>query len=457
MNETEDSPASALIAELAADGAFVEAGGFRLDLAKARDKLGAYRLSDPDRYVLLLVEAANLFAGCRSIAFEISRGRTRVTLAGLQLDADELRYCFDALFVDLRELEPAAAQRMRARKQLAAALNSALDGAEGRSTVTAHGSSSARLCFAPGGEPELEEVSSAASEARVVIDIAYPRGIRQQDEGQLRLLFRDARFGERPVYVNGGLLAQGPSGVEVVDAVEIVDAQGRAGGFVGWCPHHLQVRHGVLIYAANGVAIESCSVEGLPRGQLAVVDARALGRDLSGTKLVRGPAFQGLARAALVASASILSAAPGFVHHDSRALTRGARLAAASGGLFALSMLAGPIGPALGLAASGATWMSVSLLNSTRRRHVQDYGRLVVGVVESVVSTRIPITRADGSRDCIVRAKVRVDRGEAEPLDSEIVSSDELRLGMRVYLRVHPKYPEHAVPARPLRGRAYQD
>ena len=456
MSETDDSTAGALIAELAGDGAFVEAGGFRIDLAKARDKLAAYRLSDPSRYVLLLVEAATLFAECRTIYFEISPRRTRVTLAGVSLDAKELHYCFDALFVDLRELEPVAAQRVRARKQLAAALNSALDGAQGRSTVTAHGQQSARLSFVPKGEPSFEEVSSAASEPRVVLDIAY-RGDRGQQEGQLRLLFRDARFGERAVYVNGGLLAQGPSGAEVVDPVEIKDLEGRVGGFVGWCPHHLRVPKGVLIYAANGVAIESCSVEGLPRGQLAVVDARALGRDLSGTRLIRSPAFEGLAKAALVASAYLDTPSPRFVHQDSRALMRGARLAAASGGLLAFSLLAGPLGPMLGLVASGATWMGASLLNSTRTRHIQSYGRLVVGVVEALVSTRIPVTRNDGSRDCIVRAAVRVDRGEAEPLRSEIVSSDELRLGMRLYLRVHPKYPEHAVPARPLPARRYVD
>jgi hypothetical protein len=110
-----------LIARLEADAEFVDAGAFTLEIGKAREKLAEYQLADPQRFVLMLVEAAHLLPGCTGISFEISDEITRADFEGVGLGADELRAMFDSLFVDVTDLDPHAAQRVRGHQRLALA------------------------------------------------------------------------------------------------------------------------------------------------------------------------------------------------------------------------------------------------------------------------------------------------------------------------------------------------
>jgi hypothetical protein len=112
------SKADELIAGLATDAQFDSDGSFSLDREKAREKMRQFQLSDPHRYVLLLVEAAVL-RGATTIVFDI--------------DADDMQMRFDAAlsWADLDELYGAlfinrTSDEIRARRELALACNAVM-------------------------------------------------------------------------------------------------------------------------------------------------------------------------------------------------------------------------------------------------------------------------------------------------------------------------------------------
>jgi hypothetical protein len=112
------SKADELIAGLVTDAQFDSDGAFSLDRDKAREKMRQFQLSDPHRYVLLLVEAAAL-RGATTIVFDI--------------DADDMQMRFDAAlsWADLDELYGAlfinrSTDAVRARRELALACNAVM-------------------------------------------------------------------------------------------------------------------------------------------------------------------------------------------------------------------------------------------------------------------------------------------------------------------------------------------
>ncbi len=82
-------------------GHFVEAGGFSLDEARAREKLAKYQLADPRRYVLEFVKAAHLL-GATGIDFKVSTSQVDIF--------------FDAPLPEAFDLETLASAAFRHRK-----------------------------------------------------------------------------------------------------------------------------------------------------------------------------------------------------------------------------------------------------------------------------------------------------------------------------------------------------
>ncbi|NVB41962.1 hypothetical protein G6O69_29310 [Pseudenhygromyxa sp. WMMC2535] len=127
MNETpkvqhETDATSALIDDLAGGGEFVDEGRFRLDLARAREKLHDYRLSEPEIYTCLLVEVAVL-VGAERIDFALERGKLEARFSGAGFDATELEHLSEALFIDLAaDADEAEQRRWRALQMLSIAI-----------------------------------------------------------------------------------------------------------------------------------------------------------------------------------------------------------------------------------------------------------------------------------------------------------------------------------------------
>src|SRR5690606_27977612 len=149
-------------------------------LAQAHEKLAAYRLPDPDAFLLLLIEVAHLLPECVKIRFGLGRVATHITLVGVALSTAELRTVFDALFLDLDGLDPAVVRRGLARRQLASALNTALGLRECvyvELCSTIAGKHQARLRFRPGAEPELDERPSDASDSSLTFSLRERRSL----------------------------------------------------------------------------------------------------------------------------------------------------------------------------------------------------------------------------------------------------------------------------------------
>jgi hypothetical protein len=294
MAEPDSTPAGdvaiALVAQLEAEADFVDAGSFTLDPRKAREKLAAYQLAEPERFVLLLVEAAHLLPNCTGVAFTIDSNTTKVIFHGVELHRDELHGCFDAMFIDVTGLDPEQAREVRGRQRLALALNTALGVSDGHVELTSMsaGQGSVHAVFDREGRVQTREQPDTSLTSALIVDV-HPKVVldRQQD-----LLRRNARYATIPVHVNVTRVDVGPS-ADLLTPVEIRDAAGQVVGRLGWCAAQARRGSGVIAFMANGVIIEAENTqEELPVGSLALVDADDLPRDLSHAKLQRDAAFQ---------------------------------------------------------------------------------------------------------------------------------------------------------------------
>ncbi|MCA9686048.1 MAG: hypothetical protein KC457_28005, partial [Myxococcales bacterium] len=92
------SKAAELIEGLTEDAEFDSDGGFSLDREKARQKMRQFQLSDPHRYVLLLVEVAAQLGATR-IDFEIDSDDMIMRFDGRALSWEDLDELYTSLFV----------------------------------------------------------------------------------------------------------------------------------------------------------------------------------------------------------------------------------------------------------------------------------------------------------------------------------------------------------------------
>jgi hypothetical protein len=308
VTEPDSTPASdvaiALIAQLEAEAAFVDAGGFTLDAHKAREKLAAYQLADPARLVLLLVEAAHLLPNCTDITFTIASGSTKVVFQGVEFTRDELRGCFDPMFIDVAGLDSEHARAMRGRRCLALALNTALGPSDSHVEMTSMraGRSSVHAVFDSDDRVQTHEQPGTCLASALVVEIRS----RHLGDTQQELLRRDARYATMPVHVNATRIDRVRPSADLLAPVSVRDAAGQVVGRLGWCAVQARRKSGAVAFVANGVVVETVQGQELPVGVLALVDADDLQRDISHAKLQRDKAFWQRAKA-VVASCKALS------------------------------------------------------------------------------------------------------------------------------------------------------
>ena len=117
---------SELLSKLAEVGSVEARGGFTIDPEKAREKLRQYQLAEPQRYVLLLVEAA-FSAGAASLEFEVDSDDLIARFGGEVFSYEQLENIYGSLFRgSATELREEDIGRLRGLQQLAYALNSAM-------------------------------------------------------------------------------------------------------------------------------------------------------------------------------------------------------------------------------------------------------------------------------------------------------------------------------------------
>jgi len=451
-----DDVASGLVAALEQGVELVDRGGFKLDLRQARAKLGAYQLDDPNRFVLLLVEAAHLLAGCRAIEFEFGR-RTWVRMLGVALDAEHIHQWFDPLLVGLAGRDADEVRHLRGRQRLAVALNAALELARVTviSTRTAADEHEAVDIVFDGDAPAQTRERPPVGSPMLSLEIEFRAELYQRRAAQRALLRSGARFARLPVLLDGKRIEP-----ELLGAVALADGLGRA----GWVPDLLVDGVARMLFVANGVVVESLPHPGRPRGRqqvlgvLAVLDADELERDLSLTKLRRDAAFE--QRVAAATDIDRLGHPPLFVPSDAGSELFSAIVMLPFAVMFAAFAKAGltPLvrpdalessAQSVGVALFGALSLAMVCIilyqlirvlgGRLRRRRLRWWGRSRLAVVRA--------TEKVGTFDKVERFRidVRVERPErgdydaslTTPLDSGVAKT--LRPGARVFVRVDPR------------------
>jgi hypothetical protein len=440
--------ANVLISELEAEAHYVDAGSFTLDPRKAREKLAAYQLAEPDRFVLLMVEAAHLLHRCKGVAFTIDTRCTKAVFEGVELCTSDLHGCFDALFIDVASLDPERARQMRGRQRLALALNTALGLGNVRIEMTSmiRGELLVHAVLDSEGRVRVREQPSASATSSFVVEIHQPSRWHEQRD----LLRREARYGTMPIHLNGTRIDQGPS-AGLVHAVDIRDVADQVVGRVGWCAAQARRESGGVAFVANGVVIETYRAPEQPIGVLALLDADDLQRDISHAKLQRDEAF--FQRVAAVSTICL----PLVRHVPTLGPTPIDTLEIAFGSIsFLMGMVllgcavafwwsfgTGLVGTALFVGGVGLCYRGIWLIRrARRRRHVRLHGHAGLGVIQAASFTR-------GGRAGIPEMWIDmlIERPEQDGYAVRFSQSMDRRSkhlvepGKRVYVRIDPNDP----------------
>jgi hypothetical protein len=463
MTET-DSPAPSgvtvdLVAQLEAEGQFVDEGSFTLDPRKAREKLAAHQLAEPERYLLFLDEAAHLLSGCTAVAFTIRRGTMRAVFEGVVLRGIELHGCFNALFVDATSLEPEAARRVLGCQRLALALNTALRLPNRRVEMvsTIAGEGSVRAMFDADGRVRTDETPSTSRASALVVEVHSEMQLR----AQLSLLRRDARYATIPVHLNGIRIDHGPS-ADLLTPVEVPDLAGQTIGWAGWCAVQASRGSGGHVFVANGVVVETASVPNLPVGLLAVLDASGLQRDISYTKLQRDDVY--LQRVMAVEAIALRSEALSHIQpmlgpppSTVGDLTLGVILSLFSIGLWACAVVMmveenwslgiWPMGAMLFVMGLGLGYWGLNLFRDIHRgRDVRRRGHAGLALIKS--STRTSLKHLGKPETWVDMLIERAGQEAYRNAGFMVVASGCEHLvdpGMRVYVRIDPNDPKFVV------------
>jgi hypothetical protein len=436
--------AIALVAQLEAEADFIEAGSFTLDPRKAREKLAAYQLAEPERFVLLLVEAAHLLPNCTGVAFTIDSNTTKVIVQGVELRRDELHGCFDAMFIDVAGLDPEQARAIRGRQRLALALNTALGLIDSHVEMTSMsaGRSSVHAVFDADDRVQMHEQPGACSTTALVVEVRS----RQLRSTQRELLRRDARYATIPIHVDGIRVDVGPSG-DLLTPVEIRDAAGQVVGRLGWCAAQARRESGGIALVANGVVVETHHAPELPIGSLALVDAGELQRDISQTKFQRDEAFRQRVEAVTASCYALSQPVPtlGPRPTEMREAMRGVVLL-----LFGISFIVFTLGAAwsseleppgeLVTSGLGFSCLGIWKIRRGRRRdRVRMHGHTALATIHS--------SSSNGFWTSISMWIERPGQDGYGTISETVVGTDSelIQPGKRVYMRVDPSDPNFVV------------
>ena len=299
--------ADALLAELEAGGELVGGEGrFTIDAGQARTKLRDYQLAEPEAYALLLVEAAVL-GGAAPIEIESSASGLRLWLGPVAASRGELEQLFAAAFVDLEGVDEAEVRRRRVLQKLAFACNAALRLEPSAIIIESVGESEG-VCLRLTPEAELGEVTDIDDigdmRAGLSIRVAYA-GLGLEQPPETTLLRERCKYASAPMILDGARLDRGQRHVFHVDFEDAALGFGDRGlkvrpvvldgvkiGLAGF-------RYGgrapaQLTILTHGVLTERLEFGGAERPAApdftAIVDVD-LAKDLSQSRVLRGPAY----------------------------------------------------------------------------------------------------------------------------------------------------------------------
>ncbi|NVB40881.1 hypothetical protein G6O69_23785 [Pseudenhygromyxa sp. WMMC2535] len=307
MTETTEAPteaASALIDALAQGGEFVDQGGFRLDHARAREKLRAYNLSEPEIYTCLLVEVAVLL-GAEQVAFVVDADTLEVRFGGAGFETSELEYLCEALFVEIPdEADAAERRRRRALQLLSLAIQAALG--LGARALELRSPPAKRALVIDAGEGEERWTMSAEEVAsdRNVVSIRFPAQTLSADFPGVEALRQRCAWSQFPIYLDNKRVSKGHDAaflgirgksVALLDSAPILDEDGQTIGR-GALLEATVYKTAQLHVLCNGWRVEQLSLPDSLVGFEAVVELD-LRRDLAQAKLLRNDAFAAMREA----------------------------------------------------------------------------------------------------------------------------------------------------------------
>ncbi|MDD9966377.1 MAG: hypothetical protein OXR73_09145 [Myxococcales bacterium] len=273
--------------ELRGNGTRLGGGGFTIDPLRAREKLEQFRLDDPRRYVVSLVQAA-VAAGATAIDFELGARDVTMRAGGLSIELAALNDLETALYSTPRDAHG------RAHKHLALAIAAAralcpreIELRSGRTTVL----------LPARGEPIVSHAAAASAIDGLEVHVRERFGkvaamrFCRDLFGQLaeeRFLREAGVASDVPVRVSGALISRG-FGMSAADAV-CARAQERPGlrvavGFgTSPTPQLALYQDGVCIHVVD-------DWEGVPH-TMARIDSDAFSLDISEVSVVRDGSYE---------------------------------------------------------------------------------------------------------------------------------------------------------------------
>lgn len=292
-----------LVDGLASEGITDSDGQIIVDQEAARRKLAESQLSDPNWYVLLLVQSAVL-KGATRVDCSISASGLSLRFDGRPFSRSSLEQLFESPFVSGREPD------LRARQELAFGLNTALSQKHrGLSVTSCDGETAHRLEIGVG---ESARLSTASPMAGTLIEVHHRGGyshLKRVCQGYLRsrpeqrLLWERCRFADIELFVNGQSVAGGLHLPRATVTAPISGAglRGEAGFVTGSGAFGIT---STLMLVQNGVWIATKQFHQLPGlearirddGFVAVIEADELRKDLSQVDFVQDEAFGAIAQ-----------------------------------------------------------------------------------------------------------------------------------------------------------------
>lgn len=283
-------PLERMINDLLEEGQADSHGEFTLDRDRAREKMRQFRLADPHRYVLELVQAAVL-KGATDINFKIDTNDLWMSFDGQPFDVDDFENIYSAMFVTRRD--PVT----RARQQLALALNAAMAlNPKFVRVQSSDGTNGALLLLHPDKEDEYGATELEEAGTKIHIHKRFRPGMIVQFFRSLTTFVGGL---ERqylqwhcviPVTVNDveTSIRIGPESLLGSVSIDSRTVSGEAGFYI------TPLSAPMVYLIQNGVWITTHSPKSLPQGFAAVVDGKSLKKDVSQTDFVSDSAYASL-------------------------------------------------------------------------------------------------------------------------------------------------------------------
>ncbi len=292
----EQTAARRIVDALEQGATLIDEGTFTLDRARALEKLAAYRLSETDAWILIMVQVGNLL-GATSISIVCQATFAEVLLANVTLPSQWLGDLLGGVFVGGDDATEHERRHKRARQKLAIAYAALLefdpDSIE-LVCMNEHGQVS-RLSRARGDERDIiersfEPTGSIGTKVRVVYT-SRPGG-RQTTR---QMIYERCCYSKVPVSLERQVIQQEwsavlSSGTRPILPVDVVDGAGRVIGIAGIGLRDDPSDRGVLLVQVDGIVVEKIALEDTVEHFIAFVDVD-LRLDLSQSKVVRDAAF----------------------------------------------------------------------------------------------------------------------------------------------------------------------